>query len=64
MANPYPDGGYLLDGLDGGQRTEGGHQAIEVKAHELRDGWDITATGRRRVRYVIDVMAIVGRFGR
>jgi hypothetical protein len=64
VENPYPDGGYLLDGLDGGQRNAGGHQLIEVRAHELRDGWDITATYRRRVRYVIDVMAIVGRFGR
>jgi hypothetical protein len=66
IENPYPDGGLLLDGLDGGQRTEdaGRHQCIEVRAHELRDGWDITATYRRRVRYVIDVMATVGRFGR
>jgi hypothetical protein len=66
MANPYPDGGLLLDGLDGGQRTEdaGRHQWIVQRDHELRDGWDITATYRRRVRYVIDVMAIVGRFGR
>ena len=58
--------GYLLDGLDGGQRTEdaGQHQCIVERAHELRDGWDITATYRRRVRYVIDVMTIVGRFGR
>ncbi len=66
VANPYPDGGLLLDGLDGGQRTEdaGRHQWIVQRDHELRDGWDITATYRRRVRYVIDVMAIVGRFGR
>ncbi len=66
VANPYPDGGLLLDGLDGGQRTEdaGRHQCIVQRDHELRDGWDITATYRRRVRYVIDVMAIVGRFGR
>ncbi len=64
VANPYPDGGLLLDGLDGGQRNAGGHQLIEVRAHELRDGWNITATYRRRVRYVIDVMAIVARLGR
>lgn len=66
IENPYPDGGLLLDGLDGGQRTEdaGRHQCIQLRAHELRDGWDITPTGRKRVRYVIDVMAIVGRFGR
>ncbi len=64
VANPYPDGGLLLDGLDGGQRDAGGHQCIVQRDHELRDGWDITATYRRRVRYVIDTMAIVARFGR
>jgi hypothetical protein len=66
IESPYPDGGLLLDGLDGGQRTEdaGRHQWIVQRDHELRDGWDITSTYRRRVRYVIDVMAIVGRFGR
>lgn len=66
VANPYPDGGLLLDGLDGGQRTEdaGRHQCIVRRDHEIRDGWDITATYRRRVRYVIDAMAIVARFGR
>lgn len=56
--------GYLLDGLDGGQHDAGGHECIATRDHELRDGWDITATYRRRVRYVIDVMAIVRRFGR
>jgi hypothetical protein len=62
--HPYPS--LLLDGLDGGQRTQdaGRHQCIQLRDHELRDGWDITSTYRRRVRYVIDVMAIVGRFGR
>jgi hypothetical protein len=61
-----PGVGYLIDGLDGGQRTEdaGRHQWIVQRDHELRDGWDITSTYRRRVRYVIDVMAVVGRFGR
>jgi hypothetical protein len=59
-----PGVGYLVDGLDGGQRNAGGHQLIEVRAHELRDGWDITPTYRRRVRFKIDTMAIVGRFGR
>lgn len=65
-----PDPGYeaspglLVTGLDGGQRDAGGHQCISLRDHEIRDGWDVTSTGRRRIRYVLDVAAIVQRFGR
>jgi hypothetical protein len=56
--------GLLVTGLDGGQRDAGGHQLIALRDHEIRDGWDVTSTGRRRIRYVLDVAAIVTRFGR
>jgi len=59
-----PTPGLLVTGLDGGQRDAGEHQLISMRDHEIRDGWDITATGRRRIRYVLDVAAIVARFGR
>jgi len=59
-----PTPGLLVTGLDGGQRDAGGHQLISLRDHEIRDGWDITSTGRRRIRYVLDVAAIVQRFGR
>ena len=66
VANPgyEPTPGLLITGLDGGQRDAGGHQLISLRDHEIRDGWDITSTGRRRIRYVLDVAAIVQRFGR
>jgi len=59
-----PTPGLLVTGLDGGQRDAGGHQLIALRDHEIRDGWDFTSTGRRRIRYVLDVAAIVARFGR
>jgi len=59
-----PTPGQLVTGLDGGQRDAGGHQLIALRDHEIRDGWDVTSTGRRRIRYVLDVAAIVQRFGR
>lgn len=59
-----------VDGLDGGQRTGSGQQLVQVRRHELVDDYDRAGAtdpggGRRRlVRHVIDVGAILERFGR
>ena len=57
------DNGRRL-GIEGGQRDDAGAQVIRCRWHELRGGYDRTGddapTGQaRRVRYVIDVGAIV-----
>lgn len=65
------DGRVLDLGLDGGQRhatalgTDGKHaQLIALRDHDLRDGWDAENGTRRRIRAVLDVEAIVTKFGR
>ena len=64
VPSPYDEGAWLITGLDGGQRDRGGHEAIALRDHELRGGWDIVSTGARRVRWVLDVEQIVTVFGR
>ena len=63
VESPYVDGGLLVTGLDGGQRA-GGYQAIALRDHHLLDGRDVTTTGARLVRWVLDVEVIIERFGR
>ncbi len=65
------DGRVLDLGLDGGQRhptakgTDGkGAQLIALRDHDLRDGWDTENGTRRKVRAVLDIEAIVAKFGR
>lgn len=50
-------------GIDGGQVVDG-YQAVTRREHRVVDGWDATATYRRRVRAVIRCGDVVARFGR
>lgn len=60
----------LVTGLDGGQKDDGGHQVIRVREHVLTDGWDTAhddqsgGSVRRKIRWVLDVDAVIERFGR
>lgn len=49
--------------IDGGQVVDR-YQCVSRREHTVSDGWDVTATYRRRVRAVIDVGAVVAKFGR
>lgn len=49
--------------VDGGQVVDR-YQCVLRREHTVTDGWDVTATYRRRVRAVIDVGAVLGKFGR
>jgi hypothetical protein len=52
------------EGIDGGQPDENDCQSIILRGHTIAGGWDSTATYRRKVRYVLDVAAILRAFGR
>jgi hypothetical protein len=52
------------EGIDGGQEDENDCQSIILRGHTIAGGWDSTATYRRKVRYVLDVAAILRAFGR
>lgn len=55
----------LLTCLDGGHRDEQtGYQSIIVRDHELQRGIDEAGGLRRRVVWVLDLSAILARFGR
>jgi hypothetical protein len=55
----------LLTCLDGGHRDEKtGYQSVIVRDHELQGGWDEAGGLRRRVVWVLDLEAILARFGR
>lgn len=69
--DPYEVGGLLVSGLDGGQRDDGGHQLVCVRDHVIVGGLDrglrVNDPGggsRRVVRYVLNLDAILARFGR
>jgi len=56
--------------IDGGQRDADGHQVVRERKHVLGAGYDLArddgAPGGapRRVRFVVDVEAVLERFGR
>jgi hypothetical protein len=65
VVSPYDSGVvYLIDGIDGGARDGAGLQSIIARGHELAGGWDTTETYRRKVAWVMDLDAILARFGR
>ncbi len=61
--DPYAPA-MLVDGLDGGQRDEYGAESIAIRSRTLRSGLDVTDTSSRKIRWVLDVEAIITRFGR
>ena len=69
--DPYDDGGWLVTGLDGGQRDAGGCQLVIQRDHIIGHGRDRGTRANdpgggstRLVRFVLDTGAILDRFGR
>ncbi len=63
--DPDPSGaGYLVTGLDGGQRDGRDFECIKIRGHAISRGFDTVDGLRRRVRAVLDLDLIFGRFGR
>ncbi|MFT3772382.1 MAG: hypothetical protein QM820_43870 [Minicystis sp.] len=69
--DPDEPEGILITGLDGGQRDDGGYQIITQRDHVLRRGLDHALDAndpgggtRRKIRFVLDLDAILKRFGR
>ncbi|APR75426.1 Hypothetical protein A7982_00772 [Minicystis rosea] len=69
--DPDDDDALLAHGLDGGQRDDEGFQIITTREHVLRRGLDQASDGNdpgggtaRKVRFILDLEAILQRFGR
>lgn len=69
--DPDDDDVLLIHGLDGGQRDDDGFQIITTREHVLRQGTDRASDGndpgggaRRKIRFVLDLAAILERFER
>ena len=52
------------EGIDGGQRDAKGFESIALRQHEIQNGWDVTSTYRRKIRFLLNTGAILERFGR
>lgn len=51
-------------GVDGGHFDVRGFQSVIRRPHAIREGWDSTSSYRRKVRFVLDAVAICEAFPR